>query len=552
MNKTENYIREFFEIFFAQKRLIIWTMLLFFVVSVLIALFWPPVYSATGSILVKGKKIQKSPESLSQTYEDFYPVTKEDLVSEEHMLVSFEVAKRTLLKIKKAGLYRRRKKKGFFENIAKYFGAKHDLKKRAEKDGLPQKTINEIYGILGNIKSQVIPSSNVIKIVYFDRDPAYATLVLDTIMKEYLAYRQEVINPNNVEAFYVQQIKRFRTMLGEKQQTLLALTQKTHVTNPKREIENNLLMREDLIKQLVQLRRDLIEKENYVRHLEETLKNKKIQFFSFITIDQSKTITYISERLLDAFVERENVLKKYKSGSFRVKLVTKKIQDLYKTLRKEVISYTNDKTNKILALKRKIAFIEKRIDEIGKMNLALKSQELQTHRILMDIDILKKSYITLQRRGEEARMNRVINAANLSYFVSILNHAFPSDGPIFPKKRVVIPLGILIGLIIGCSFGFMREYFDHTFKRPSDVENYLGLPVIFSIPKVESYAKKILSSAMLFLLISVILGAFFVHYFGGNKNLEFTQKRILHSSLEIPTSFPTSIDSPMEKRRMKS
>jgi len=111
MTKTENYIREFYEIFFAQKKLILWVTLIFFLIAVLIAFFWPPVYSATGSILMKGKKIQKSPESLSQAYEDFYPVTKEDLVSEEHMLVSFEVAKRTVDQLKKKGLFRKKKSK---------------------------------------------------------------------------------------------------------------------------------------------------------------------------------------------------------------------------------------------------------------------------------------------------------------------------------------------------------------------------------------------------------------------------------------------------------
>ena len=52
----------------------------------------------------------------------------------------------------------------------------------------------------------------------------------------------------------------------------------------------------------------------------------------------------------------------------------------------------------------------------------------------------------------------------------------------FPGMEVIIPLGILIGFITGLSLGFLREFFDHTFKKPSDVENFIGLPVIFSIP----------------------------------------------------------------------
>jgi len=374
----------------------------------------------------------------------------------------------------------------------------------------------------------VIPSSNIIKISFFDKDPAYAILVLNTLMEQYLLYRQEVINPNQVEMFYAQQVKRFREMLAEKQRALLALTRKTNVTNPEKEIANNLLIRKDLLKQLTELRRNLIEKEKYVQHLENALKNKKLQFFSFITMDQSKTITYISERLLDAVVERENVLKKYKKGSIRVRLVDKKIRDLYSSLRKEVISYTKNQESELQAIKEKIAYMEKRIATLEAMNLALKKQELETRHIQMDIDILKTSYATLQKREEEARMNRVVNTANLSYFVSILNRAFPSNGPVFPKKRVVIPIGLLVGFIIGCSFGFMREYFDHTLKRPRDVETYLGLSVLFSIPKAKvGRAKKIFSFIAITILVAFVASLAvlrFLHHDAakGRKSISFS------------------------------
>jgi uncharacterized protein involved in exopolysaccharide biosynthesis len=79
MNKPENYVREFYDIFFAQKRVIFWTTLIFFIFAVLIAFLWPPTYSATGSIHIKGKKAQTAPSSLTQTYEQFYPVTKKIL-----------------------------------------------------------------------------------------------------------------------------------------------------------------------------------------------------------------------------------------------------------------------------------------------------------------------------------------------------------------------------------------------------------------------------------------------------------------------------------------
>ena len=83
---------------------------------------------------------------------------------------------------------------------------------------------------------------------------------------------------------------------------------------------------------------------------------------------------------------------------------------------------------------------------------------------------------------KEREESVAVTAKNIPSNVSILSEAFPSDGPVFPKKQIVIPLGLLIGFITGLSFAFIREYFDHTFKKPSDVQTYVDLPVIFSIP----------------------------------------------------------------------
>ena len=48
----------------------------------------------------------------------------------------------------------------------------------------------------------------------------------------------------------------------------------------------------------------------------------------------------------------------------------------------------------------------------------------------------------------------------------------------------------------------MREYFDHTFKKPSDVTTYTGLPVLFSLSKPQS---NILTYA--YILIFLVLTA---------------------------------------------
>ena len=52
----------------------------------------------------------------------------------------------------------------------------------------------------------------------------------------------------------------------------------------------------------------------------------------------------------------------------------------------------------------------------------------------------------------------------------------------FPKtKQYVLAAGIL-GLVIGAVLAFLLEYLDDTLKTPEDVERFVNLPLIGSIP----------------------------------------------------------------------
>jgi len=45
-------------------------------------------------------------------------------------------------------------------------------------------------------------------------------------------------------------------------------------------------------------------------------------------------------------------------------------------------------------------------------------------------------------------------------------------------------LGLIVALITGLSVGFLAEFFDHTVRRPEDVQKNVGLPVLCSFPSL--------------------------------------------------------------------
>ena len=55
---------------------------------------------------------------------------------------------------------------------------------------------------------------------------------------------------------------------------------------------------------------------------------------------------------------------------------------------------------------------------------------------------------------------------------------------ISPNKKLNIAIAFFIGLMVSLGIVFLLEYVDNTIKTESDVEKYLGLPVLGVIPKM--------------------------------------------------------------------
>jgi len=488
MIRTENYTRELLFIFFAQRKIIILVTVLILVLSTLIAFFWPPTYAAFGSILVRGKKLEKSPETIEKgAVTRAYVVTKEDLFSEVEIITSFDVIERTIKDLIKKNLYNTNN----LPKISLYNAIKRKMKRFIKGDA-GAKGINsqfltdEVYKIKNSIKTEVIPASNVIEITLNHKDPKAALTILNALMSQYIQYRMGVYSPSEAEAFFTQQAEKFKEGLEKREEDLMDFVKKTRMSDPRKEMDNNLIIKKELESQLHLLKNEYIEKKSNVEHLEKVLNDKSLQYFSFM---DSRPINLLSGKLQDLFIEKGNLLRRYHPSSDKVKLIDKQIDETYAALKSEVMAYKNNIKVELNIINEKIISIEKRLEDINGRNVQLQRQLIDSNRIAREAGLLKFSYDNFAKRREEAKVDNVVAATNLSSYIRILSNPFPSDGPVFPKPMVVIPLGILIGFITGCSLGFLNDYFDHTFKKPSDVYNYAGLPVIFSIPEWEKNKK---------------------------------------------------------------
>mgnify|MGYP006305997623 CR=1 FL=1 len=61
--------------------------------------------------------------------------------------------------------------------------------------------------------------------------------------------------------------------------------------------------------------------------------------------------------------------------------------------------------------------------------------------------------------------------------------------PFKPKRKQIIALGFLLGLVIGGAAALVVELLDKSFRKIEDVEEALGLPVIGVVPNIDTVRK---------------------------------------------------------------
>ena len=68
----------------------------------------------------------------------------------------------------------------------------------------------------------------------------------------------------------------------------------------------------------------------------------------------------------------------------------------------------------------------------------------------------------------------------------IVDRALPPGGPIYPKKKQIILLWTMGGLLLGLGIAFFREKLDSTFKSARMVEDKLNLPLFGVVQAVDT------------------------------------------------------------------
>lgn len=117
---------------------------------------------------------------------------------------------------------------------------------------------------------------------------------------------------------------------------------------------------------------------------------------------------------------------------------------------------------------------------------ALPPREVALARLTRDLRIAEETYLLLSQKLQEAR----IAEASIVGDLRVVDPAVPPQTPVRPRPALNALLALMLGLMLGVGGAFVLESLDVTFKSPDEAGQFLGLPVLATIPWVNHRRQK--------------------------------------------------------------
>ncbi len=87
----------------------------------------------------------------------------------------------------------------------------------------------------------------------------------------------------------------------------------------------------------------------------------------------------------------------------------------------------------------------------------------------------------------------------------VLDPAQRPEKPFKPNPKKILGVSFMMGLAVGFGLAFLREFFDPTFWSHKELENFSELPVLVSIPIIQTQKERSRAKLKLAATVCIIL-----------------------------------------------
>jgi succinoglycan biosynthesis transport protein ExoP len=134
--------------------------------------------------------------------------------------------------------------------------------------------------------------------------------------------------------------------------------------------------------------------------------------------------------------------------------------------------------------------LRQQIREASAALAPLRDKKGTAERLLRNIAVARDAFLTHSRRLEESRIAAGLDKQHLSD-LAIVEHPHATGDSDTMKRVLIVLLAAVVGIGLGVAGAFAIEFVNDSVRTAEDVEFYLGLPVVATIPALPGAATRL-------------------------------------------------------------
>jgi succinoglycan biosynthesis transport protein ExoP len=361
-----------------------------------------------------------------------------------------------------------------------------DTKKVFSNDDLASRTNMLANIISGGITLSPIKNSKIVNISYMSTNPEFATLVANSVAK---AYIEEILDMKMSSTRYALE---WMTKKAEEERSKLEKSERALQEYMR---ANDIVTLQDKIaitpEKLTEFNTQLIQAETKRKELEslysKVMKINLRDAENIPAIASDPTIQSLRSEILKAEQNIEELSKKYgKKHPVMIRAI-EELNTLKKKREQQIRRAIESIKNEYELAKAKETSLRSALSNTKAEALNLNEKFIQYGVLTREVETNKQLYDALIKNIKEQSVTEEIRNVN----VWVVEKAERPQSPVKPKKSLNILLGIIVGLFGGVGLAFFFEYLDNTIKSPDEVETRLGVPVLGTVPLLDTKGKSI-------------------------------------------------------------
>lgn len=201
---------------------------------------------------------------------------------------------------------------------------------------------------------------------------------------------------------------------------------------------------------------------------------------------RNQTINGLRQRRAELAAEYQRLMTQFEPAYPAAKAIQSQIDQLDRSIAREEGRVSGSLLAEYREALQRERALQSEVDQLKANYLDLRRRSIQYNIYQQEVDTNRALYDGLLQRFKEIGVAGGVGVNN----ISIVDSADIPQKPSSPRLLLNLAVSLLAGLGLGALAAFALEQIDEAIADPAEIERQLGLPLLGSVPKLESGTPK--------------------------------------------------------------